>query len=84
MTITVVGPAKYLGTKCQSITWAVVITLKPSAGIAITSGVQRVTDLYLAGRPSRVRIENLHQGWLTAGGEVESLDQFLSRLIGQA
>ena len=46
--------------------------------------VERITDLYLTRRPSRVRIEGLHQGWLTAGGAVESLDQFLSRLIGQA
>ena len=45
---------------------------------------ERVTDLYLTRRPSRVRVEGLHQGWLTAGGAVESLDQFLSRLIGQA
>ena len=43
--------------------------------------VERITDLYLTRRPARVRIEGLHQGWLTAGGEVESLDRFLARLI---
>jgi len=42
---------------------------------------QRITDLYLTRRPARVRIEGLRQGWLTAGGEVESLDRFLARLI---
>jgi len=41
----------------------------------------RITDLYLTRRPARVRIENLHRGWMTAGGEVESLDRFLARLI---
>jgi len=43
--------------------------------------VERITDLYLTRRPARVRIEGLHQGWLTAGGEVESLDRFLARLV---
>ena len=42
---------------------------------------ERITDLYLTRRPSRVRIEGLHRGWMTAGGEVESLDRFLARLI---
>ena len=45
---------------------------------------ERITDLYLTRRPSRVRIENLHRGWMVAGGERESLDQFLARLIRQA
>ena len=42
---------------------------------------ERITDLYLTRRPSRVRIENLHRGWMVAGGERESLDRFLARLI---
>lgn len=46
--------------------------------------LQRITDFYMTRRPSRVYIEGLHQGWLVAGGEVESLDQFLARLIVQA
>ena len=46
--------------------------------------LQRITDFYMTRRPSRVYLEGLHQGWLVAGGEVESLDQFLARLIVQA
>ena len=42
---------------------------------------ERITDLYLTRRPSRVRLENLHRGWMVAGGERESLDRFLARLI---
>ena len=42
---------------------------------------ERSTDLYLTRRPSRVRLENLHRGWMVAGGERESLDRFLARLI---
>ena len=45
--------------------------------------VERITDLYLTRRPARVRIEGLHRGWLTAGGEVESLDRFLARLVAE-
>lgn len=46
--------------------------------------LERITDLYLTRRPARVRIEGLHRGWMVAGGERESLDQFLARLIRQA
>jgi len=45
--------------------------------------VERITDLYLTRRPARVRIEGLHRGWLTAGGEIESLDRFLARLVAE-
>ena len=43
--------------------------------------LERITDLYLTRRPARVRIEGLHRGWMVAGGERESLDRFLARLI---
>ena len=45
---------------------------------------KRITDLYRTRKPSRLRIGKLHRGWMTAGGEVETLDQVIARLICDA